>query len=334
MMKGRRVFLDYRENPAGLRFVGPERRGPDVPDRIRGPCRTRPLERLRHMNPAAIELYREHGIDLARRAAGDRRLRPAQQRRPGGQPLVGVGEPPAPLPGGRGERLARRSTGPAGPALNSGQVGGFRAAEFIARRYAERTLDRRRVRARRGGGRCSDAWRWSALLPGPAAPWREERDELQRRMTRAGAHIRSPRTSWSRPWPRPGPNGRRLESEGCQATRSELREAWTTRQLCFAHLVYLEAIRFAGGKRRGQPRLLGGPGPGRDARPRTPGPGVALRAAESRFPGAGPGDRGDAPDGTVASAWVPRRPLPEDRRLVRDRLGGVPRRGDLPVVGA
>ena len=139
MIKGRRVFLDFRANPDGFRFEGLSEEARDYLTKS-GALQATPLARLQAMNPGAIELYRDHGIDLARGAAGDRRLRPAQQRRAGRQPLVGVLNLQHLFPVGEvnGSHGVYR---PGGSALNSGQVGGFRAAEYIARRYAAKTLD-------------------------------------------------------------------------------------------------------------------------------------------------------------------------------------------------
>ena len=195
---------------------------------------------------------------------------------------------------------------PGGSALNAGQVGGFRAAEFIARRYADRTLEAGRF-AQAAAAAVGDALRWSAKCRA-GRDWREERQELQQRMTRAGAHIRragdlvravaEARNQWHR-----------LEADGCRAGKTELSEAWNTRQLCFAHLVYLEAIRFAvesGAGSRGSSVVLdqgGSPlheGLGPEWSLVPPDPEFRERVLETEA----------TTDGIVTSRWVPRRPLP------------------------
>ena len=61
--KGRRVFLDFRQNPQGYRLE-------ELPEEARNylvrseALQSTPIERLFKMNPGAIELYRDHGIDL------------------------------------------------------------------------------------------------------------------------------------------------------------------------------------------------------------------------------------------------------------------------------
>jgi succinate dehydrogenase/fumarate reductase flavoprotein subunit len=305
VLNGRRLFLDYRENPAGFAFEALSQEALTYLTNSRALQET-PLKRLQAMNPAAIELYREHDINLARQPL---EVAVCAQHNNGGlaanhwwesvnlRHLFPVGE----VNGSHG--MYR----PGGSALNSGQVGGFRAAEFIGRRYADRTLDRRSL-ARAAKVAAQDAWQWSEKCR-TGRPWREERAELQRRMTRAGAHIRSPkeiesavaeaRAQWHR-----------LESEGCVATGPALREAWNTRQLCFAHLVYLEAIRFAvesGAGSRGSSVILDSNGTRAHQR----------LGPEWSFAPPNPDFRGQvletaaSPDGTVQSVWVPRRPLPK-----------------------
>ena len=304
VIKGRRVFLDYRENPAGFSFPGLSQEALTYLTKSQA-LQQRPLGRLEAMNPAAIALYREHGIDLAREPL---EIAVCAQHNNGGlaanhwwesvniRHLFPVGE----VNGSHG--IYR----PGGSALNSGQVGGYRAAEYIARRYAAKSLDAEAF-ARAAEAAARTALRWSALRRARRT-WREEREELQRRMSRAGAHIRATgeldqavaeaRAQWQR-----------LESSGCQAAPAERREAWTTRQLCFAHLVYLEAIRFAvksGAGSRGSSMVLDPGGtPAHDKLGPTwnftpPHPRFLEQVLETAA----------TPDGTVTSAWVPRRPLP------------------------
>ena len=304
VIKGRRVFLDYRENPVGFSASGLSEEARTYLTKSQALYGT-PLGRLEAMNPAAIALYREHGIDLAREPL---EIAVCAQHNNGGlaanhwwesanlRHLFPVGE----VNGSHG--IYR----PGGSALNSGQVGGFRAAEYIARRYAAKSLDAEAF-ARAAEAAARTALRWSALRRARRS-WREEREELQRRMTRAGAHIRSAadigqavaeaRAQWQR-----------LESSGCQATPAERREAWITRQLCFAHLVYLEAIQFAvksGAGSRGSSMVLDAGGTpthdrlGPEWRFAPPSPGFRERVLETVA----------TPDGTVTSTWIPRRALP------------------------
>lgn len=129
---GRRIFLDFRENPAGLE-TGFRSLSPDCRSYL-GNCGAllgRPIERLRAINPAAVELYLSKGADLS---AEPLEIAVCAQHQNGGiavdtnwqttvRGLYAVGE----CAGTFGNRR------PGGSALNSGQVGGLRAAEHISR---------------------------------------------------------------------------------------------------------------------------------------------------------------------------------------------------------
>ena len=129
---GRRVYLDFTRNPKGLdeafRALGEEGR-----DYLRrsGALFGTPLERLKHMNIGAYELYRNHGIDLANAPL---RIAVCAQHCNGGiavdadwqttvAGLYAVGE-------AAGNFGVYR---PGGSALNATQVGALRAAEHIAK---------------------------------------------------------------------------------------------------------------------------------------------------------------------------------------------------------
>jgi len=149
-----------------------------------------PIARLRKMNPGAIELYRDHGIDLV---AEPLEIAVCAQHNNGGvaanhwweslnvRHLFPVGE----VNGSHGVYR------PGGSALNSGQVAGFRAAEYIAARYNTWTLDAATWKAAAAPA-VTDTQRWiDTCRTGRGKTWQEERAELQQRMSRAGAHIRS-----------------------------------------------------------------------------------------------------------------------------------------------
>ena len=307
VVRGRRVFLDFRANPAGFDFG---RLGPEAADYLRksGATTGTPFERLRTMNPGAIQLYRDHGIDIAKEML---EVAVCAQHNNGGLAgnawweslniarLFPVGE----VNGSHGVYR------PGGSALNSGQVGSLRAAEYIAARCRGRTLDRAAARqaARRA---LADLQAWLVRAAAAATDWRAERAELQARMSADGAHIRSAdgaaraaaaaRAQW-----------RRLAQAGCRFRGARERaEALRTRSLAFAHLVYLDAIAFAvaGGMGSRGSAMVQAPG-GQPIHPRLP--------AEWTFQPEGEAFREQVlettprPDGAIAHAWVPRRPMPE-----------------------
>lgn len=131
--KGRRVFLDYRKNPVNGDFSY-EALLPEAYEYLRraGACFGTPLERLQHMNAPAVAFYRDKGVDLA---AEPLEISLCAQHNNGGlvidcwwqtnvEGFFAVGE-------------AAASHGvyrPGGTALNAGQVGSTRAAQYIAAR--------------------------------------------------------------------------------------------------------------------------------------------------------------------------------------------------------
>ena len=183
----RRVFLDFRTNPSGLDFDVLSTEAREYLEKS-GALFGLPIDRLRAMNPAAIELYRDHGIDLA---AEPLEIRLSAQHNNGGLAgniwyestniarLFPIGE----VNGSHG--VAR----PGGSALNAGQVGAFRAAELIAAKYAGATLDRSTADAA-----ADAAFRSLQTGKGGAesgSDWKTERAALQKRMTAAAGALRS-----------------------------------------------------------------------------------------------------------------------------------------------
>ena len=148
---GRRVFMDFNRNPLLVPGDAPfslDRLDEDVRTYLgtAGATQQAPIDRLRHMNPLAIELYRRYKIDIA---AEPLEFAVNNQHMNGGiavdtwarSSLAGcyaVGE----AAGTHGV------TRPGGAALNAGQVFGTRAAEHIGasgRGKAAPTGDVRRI---------------------------------------------------------------------------------------------------------------------------------------------------------------------------------------------
>ncbi|MDD3866222.1 MAG: FAD-binding protein [Eubacteriales bacterium] len=130
VIRGRRVYLDFRENPSGnmIDFNALDEAGTYL--RQRGAVADRPIERLRRLNQPAIDFYAGHGIDLASEPL---EIRLCAQHHNGGlaadlnwQSNLSGFYPIGEVNGSHG--IVR----PGGSALNSGQVGAVRAAEHIA----------------------------------------------------------------------------------------------------------------------------------------------------------------------------------------------------------
>ena len=238
----RRVFLDFRKNPEGFSFS-------ELSDEARAylekssALQKTPIARLAAMNPGAIDLYKDHGIDLT---SSPLEVAVCAQHNNGGlaanhwweslshRHLFPVGE----VNGSHGVYR------PGGSALNAGQVGGIRAAEFIANRYREWSIDRQSIRSIIESA-AMQLTAWIRQCTQSSLPWSEERRELQERMSRQGAHIRSldginkARDEARRQW-------NRIDRQGIAISCArETAEAVKTRYLCFAHAIYLDAIAFA-----------------------------------------------------------------------------------------
>lgn len=130
-VRGRRVWLDYRENP-GRMSVEFEKLSEETSGYLQrsGCVQQTPFERLLHMNAPAVAFYREHGVDLETEML---EIAVCAQHNNGGlsvnewwqtnvEGLFAVGE-------AAGTHGIYR---PGGSALNAGQVGSTRAAEYIA----------------------------------------------------------------------------------------------------------------------------------------------------------------------------------------------------------
>jgi succinate dehydrogenase/fumarate reductase flavoprotein subunit len=242
MVKGRRVYLDYRSNPAGFSLSG-------LPDEARiyleksGALQATPIDRLLQMNPGAVDLYAQHNIDLRREPL---EVAVCAQHNNGGlagniwyestnlRHLFPVGE----VNGSHGV------TRPGGSALNAGQAAGFRAAEYIANRYAGWTLTDAEIDM--AVKECAQhVIKYAELCLKAENPWTSEMQQLQERMSRSGAHIRSIETL-KNDAPAALDQAQRLMQDGCRVEgREHLRYAFRVRQLAFAQAVYLDAIKYS-----------------------------------------------------------------------------------------
>ena len=298
-VKGRRVFLDFRRDGSGFCLAALSEEARAYLERSGATQRT-PLARLKHLNPQAYALYRAHGIDLAREPL---EIAVCAQHNNGGlaanhwwesvniRHLFPVGE----VNGSHG--VGR----PGGAALNAGQVGGVRAAEYIAAAYPGESVSGTAFRAA-----LSQALQrnraFLAACGRSAWAWRDCRAEFQARMSRAGAYLRSAE-GLSQALAEAHGQSVRLASEGCAVRRaSDVVRAFENRQLCCAHEAYLAAQLFAvrsGVGSRGSALVRG---PGGQALPEDPA--FRERVQETRL----------GADGRARHRWVARRPLPPAER--------------------
>ena len=258
VVKGRRVWLDFTQNPGwassngGLDFslLGEESyQYLDNSEALFG----NPIERLEHMNQPAIELYQNHGIDITEEYL---EIAVCAQHNNGGlkgniwwesniDHLFPVGE----VNGSHGVYR------PGGAALNSGQVGSRRAAQYISARYQEKPgqvnqllqkaeaqikdkieLGEQFVDNINGDGNVGDICQ-----------------DIGARMTRNGAHIRS-RGSAAAAATEAKKQLKQLADNTKLDNIDDLGSAFKNYDLLMAQYVYLSAIKDyinQGGKSRG-----------------------------------------------------------------------------------
>lgn len=188
--KGRRVFMDFLCNPIGDGNIDEfciDNLEPEAIDYLKaaGAMQSLPIERLEHMNQPAIDIYKEHGIDLHSEPL---EISVCAQHNNGGFAInkwwesnikhtFVIGE----MAGSHGVKR------PGGSALNAGQVGAQRAAEFIVNAYgldvaAGNDIDKSveavvdRLKKLKGSN--------SKLTPAQVI------NQIQERMTVLGGHIR------------------------------------------------------------------------------------------------------------------------------------------------
>lgn len=182
ILQGRRVFLDFMHNPGG-EAVDFDRLPAEAQEYLRcaGACFGTPIERLAHMNEPAVQFYREHGVDLGKEML---EIAVCVQHNNGGlstdsnwqtniRGIFAVGE----VCGSHGV------TRPGGSALNAGQVGALRAAEYIARmkkasgKEADRQEESQREKAREFCRKAAKV-HMEMLFPGDVSrKWEEERED-------------------------------------------------------------------------------------------------------------------------------------------------------------
>lgn len=143
MLKGRRVYLDYRKNPEGFSFEALNDEAKEYLISADALADT-PIERLRKLNPKAIDVYLRQGIDLSEDML---RIAVCAQHNNGGvytdknfcsdiDGLYVIGEASGTF------GLAR----PGGSALNDTQVGGYVCAKHIKNKASEK-IDKNILRA-------------------------------------------------------------------------------------------------------------------------------------------------------------------------------------------
>ena len=191
--KGRRVFMDFLHNPVANDSMDEfklEDLEPEAIDYLKaaGAMQKLPIERLEHMNPPAIDIYREHDIDLNYEPL---EIAVCAQHNNGGFAInkwwesnikhtFVIGE----MAGSHGVKR------PGGSALNAGQVGAQRAAEFIVNAYSnevksQNNIEEIQCRLESIIGKLNKLNETDSSLTA-----KDVIEQIQNRMTVYGGHIR------------------------------------------------------------------------------------------------------------------------------------------------
>ena len=246
VVRQRRVWLDFQSNPVGADgwdAFGIDALGPEALEYLRktGATQGTPIERLAHMNAPAIEIYAENGIDLA---AEPLEIALCAQHMNGGFAVdtwwrsnVGhtfvIGE----MAGTHGVKR------PGGSALNAGQVGALRAAEYIANVHDSddppgATAACTAAVAHAVGEIRDLLHRGESAAESPA----DAMGHIARRMTRYGAHLRD-EVGAAKALADALQQYRSIRVRGLKIdSPGQLVAAVRTQQQCLAHIAILRAI--------------------------------------------------------------------------------------------
>ena len=247
VLKDRRVYLDFMHNPSvmeedgnvSFRYLQGEARA--YLEKSGGLLET-PIKRLDHMNPYAIEVYKQHNIDLHKEYL---EIAVCAQHNNGGisgnrwwessiSHLFAVGE----VNGSHGINR------PGGSALNAGQVGSIRAAQFIVHNYQGAPIGRAEFMKRHGEEVKAELETGDRMLrPGKGTDLdlRSQREILGIRMTKYGACIRS-REGIEKALEENRCQWRHIWEEGGLKQPEELKEWYRIKQLLISQFVYLHAM--------------------------------------------------------------------------------------------
>jgi succinate dehydrogenase/fumarate reductase flavoprotein subunit len=251
----RKVFLDFTKNPTweGREDFSPSNLENDVLSYLEksDALKSTPLERLEAMNYPATELYKSNGIDLSEEKL---EIAVCNQHNNGGlkgniwwesdlRHLFPVGE----VNGSHGVYR------PGGSALNSGQVGSYRAAQYISKRYAAATPDRDvflKITKEKIEEVLELSGKWLKQKP---ADIQEYFREIRKRMSSCAGIIRDAETVRDAALHAHEMN-LAIPGKLAAQTTGDLKDCFLLMDHCITHCVYLQSLKYYlenGGRSRG-----------------------------------------------------------------------------------
>ncbi len=243
--KGRRIFMDFTKNISwkGKSLFLPYELDQEVSNYLvnSGSMQSTPIERLISLNSPAVDLFREHHIDLASEPL---EIGVCAQHNNGGlkgniwwesdlRHLFPVGE----VNGSHG--VSR----PGGSALNSGQVGSNRAAEYISRRYNTPSPGKAQFLAVTENNiapvlELANYW----LSSDKRKLNKRVLAEIRYRMSGAGSIVRN-RQKVSKAADEASSLHTNIKEKISASSTRELAECFKISDACLTHMIWLEAIR-------------------------------------------------------------------------------------------
>lgn len=142
VLKKRKVYLDYTQNPFTLSEIDYSRLAPEVREYLQKAEASfgTPIERLQKMNAPAIDLYNSKGLDITKDLL---EIALCAQHNNGGISVDLWWQTEVPGLFAVGECAGTHGVSrPGGSALNAGQVGSLRAAQYISSRDREHTKEK------------------------------------------------------------------------------------------------------------------------------------------------------------------------------------------------
>ena len=195
VLLGRRVYLDFRSNPESLENLPFDSLSDEARAYLEnaGACFGTPLARLLHMNAPAYDLYLSKGVDLKTEML---EIALCAQHNNGGLDVDLWWQTNLPHFFAVGEVAGSHGVyRPGGSALNAGQVGSTRAAQYIANRETGDPISESDFAAAAKDALAYHIALSEKLLSGKTAGCVEAicaLEEAQKLMTEAGGAIRSP----------------------------------------------------------------------------------------------------------------------------------------------
>lgn len=241
----RRVFMDFTQNPIpgeggepfDLNTMNEEALTYLQRNEALQPT---PIARLEHMNPLAIDIYSEHGIDIRTEPL---EINVCAQHHNGGFVVDKWWQSSTPHTFVIGEMAGTHGVKrPGGSALNAGQAGGLRAAEYIAKVYGPKLPAAKLPKRVKDQVSCIHQKAIDLIESSHGVTPSEAISTIQRNMSLYAGHIRQLETAKSAKEKATNLYKKLRDGEMKLAKRKDLLNAIRAEHLALAQVAFLDAI--------------------------------------------------------------------------------------------